>query len=235
MQTDPPTLDIQSAALLLGGGPLGHELLADVLKLSPVIFAADGGAHHLAQTSHRIDTIIGDLDSLTNLEVWRESGTKIAHVAEQDSTDFEKCVKRITHNPIVGLGFIGGRLDHELAVLNTLALYPQKAIVLVGPDDVVIHCPPQIELNLPHGTRLSLFPLGPVRGEFSHGLRWSIEGLNFAPMGQIGTSNEVSGGPVRLGVDGAGLLLMAPRAHWREVLRALLASDVHAKTETGQN
>jgi len=234
MQTDLPTLDIPSAALLLGGGPLGRELLADVLKLSPVIFAADGGAHHVAETGHRIDTIIGDLDSLTNLEVWRESGTKIAHVAEQDSTDFEKCVKRITHSPLICLGFLGGRLDHELAVLNILATYPHKAIVLVGEQDVVVHCPAEIALDLPLGSRLSLFPLGPVRGVKSEGLRWSVAGLNFAPMGQIGTSNEVTG-PVRIGVDQPGMLLMAPNEQWREVLRALLACAAHAKTQTAQS
>lgn len=220
MRTDQPISP--RPVLLLGGGPVNQELLTDVLKLTPYVVAADGGAHHMASHDHPIQSIIGDLDSLTNLEVWRESGTKIVHIEEQDSTDFEKCVQRITQRLVIGLGFLGGQLDHELAALSTLVSNPEKLILLLGENDVVIHCPPEIALNLPIGMRLSLFPLQPVKGISSTGLRWPIKGLEFSPSGQIGTSNEVTG-PVRISVEGAGMVLMVPLAAWVRVLEALIA------------
>jgi len=213
---------IPEPVLLIGGGPVNQKLLTDVLKLTPNVVAADGGAHHMASRDHPIERIIGDLDSLTNLEVWRESGTKIVQIVEQDSTDFEKCVQRITERLVIGLGFLGGQLDHELAVLNTLVSHPEKLILLLGENDAVIHCPPEIALDLPEGMRLSLFPFAPVKGVSSTGLRWPIEGLAFSPNGQIGTSNKVTG-PVRISVAGSGMVLMVPLEAWRSVLGALTA------------
>ena len=185
----------------------------------------------MAVSGRPVDRIIGDLDSLTNLEVWRESGTEIVQVDDQDTTDFEKCVNRITCDPIIGLGFLGGRLDHELAVLDTLIANPGRSIVLIGSEDAVIHCPREISLDLPIGSRLSLYPFRDVTGRKSEGLRWSIEGLSFSPGRKIGTSNEVTG-PVRLGVEGEGLVLMVPRADWQSLLRGLVEACSRARTET---
>jgi glutamate-ammonia-ligase adenylyltransferase len=63
-------------------------------------------------------------------------------------------------------------------------------------------------LALPRGTRLSLFPMGPVQGD-SEGLRWPLAGLDFAPDGMIGTSNEVSGA-VRLRMHAPKMLVILP-------------------------
>ena len=67
---------------------------------------------------------------------------------------------------------------------------------------------PGEQLDLPRGTRLSLFPMGPVQGD-SEGLRWPLAGLDFAPDGMIGTSNEVSG-PVRLRMQAPKMLVILP-------------------------
>lgn len=216
---------------MFGGGPVDLELAREVLALSPDIFAADGGARHALHLGHPVQAIIGDLDSLTNLEVWRESGTNIVHVTEQDSTDFEKCLAEIVQNPVIGLGFLGGRVDHELAALSALLANAKRPILLLGDEDAVIHCPARFAVDLPAGTRLSLFPLGKVTGEQSSGLRWPINGLRFEPGGQIGTSNEVTG-PVDLTLSGPGLLLMAPREAWKALYAALLRS-VPATEEKG--
>lgn len=231
MQTDQPIFP--KPVLLLGGGPVDRELLTEVLKLAPDVVAADGGANHMSAFDHPIQRIIGDLDSLTNLEVWRESGTKIDHVMEQDSTDFEKCVQLLTENHLICVGFLGGRLDHELAALKTLVNYPQRLILMLGREDAVVHCPRDISLDLPVGTRLSLFPMGPLKALHSEGLRWPLNGLEFSPMGQIGTSNEVTG-PVRISLDREGMVLMVPRAEWRALQRGLIAAHVRAETETDQ-
>ena len=54
----------------------------------------------------------------------------------------------------------------------------------------------------------------------SQGLRWPIDGLDFAPSGRIGTSNEVTG-PVVLVFDGPGMLVITPREALEQVSAAL--------------
>ena len=109
---------------------------------------------------------------------------------------------------VLGLGFWGGQLDHELAALSVLA-GQSRAIVLLGSDDVVAHIPKQIDLNLVPGTRVSLFSMAAVQGR-SFGLEWPIQGLTFLPGARTGTSNRALG-PVRLEFEAPGMLVILPR------------------------
>ena len=67
---------------------------------------------------------------------------------------------------------------------------------MLGDEDVMFVSPPEIDLPLDAGTRVSLYPMAPVQVR-STGLCWSTDGLSFAPDGQIGTSNQATG-PVTL-------------------------------------
>jgi len=111
---------------------------------------------------------------------------------------------------VIGVGFMAGRLDHQLAVLNGLVGNPDKRCVLIGAQDIVFLAPPVLELDLPVGSRISLFPMARMRGT-SQGLRWAIEDVDFAPDGRIGTSNEISG-PLRLSFEAATMLVILPVA-----------------------
>ena len=127
----------------------------------------------------------------------------------------------VRHPFVLALGCAGARIDHVLAVFNALLRHPGRACVILGPQDAVFLCPPQITLRMRVGDRLSLFPMGPVTGEGT-GLRWPIAGLPFAPDGQIGTSNEVSAPEVRLRFDAARMLVIVPRLRLDAVLTALV-------------
>ncbi|UYV37754.1 hypothetical protein N4R57_01140 [Rhodobacteraceae bacterium D3-12] len=99
-------------------------------------------------------------------------------------------------------------MDHQLAALHGLMRYPERLCVLLGKRDLVFLAPPEIRLDLPEGARFSLFPMARVKA-VSEGLRWAVDGLDLAPGETIGTSNMVTG-PVRLGVDRPGLLVILP-------------------------
>jgi thiamine pyrophosphokinase len=58
-------------------------------------------------------------------------------------------------------------------------------------------------------------------GTVSEGLRWSVEGLEMAPAGRLGTSNETTGGRVRLGFDPARMLVILPAEHLPQVAAVL--------------
>ena len=196
------------AVTLLGGGPVDPADLHRSVSLAPRIVAADGGARHAATHGLPLTEIVGDFDSLTNQEVWRKSGTRLTHVTEQDSTDFEKCLTKTVAPMYVGVGFLGRRLDHTLACLRTMAAFPDKHVILLGEREIIFHCPNRFEFAAQADERVSLFPMARVTGTVCEGLRWSTKGLKFAPDGQIGTSNMATGGRVLLEFDGPGMLVL---------------------------
>lgn len=205
---------------LVGGADLERSVFERAIVHTSCIIAADGGARHVLRFGAIPDAVIGDMDSLSG-EIKATLPKSTVHcVAEQDSTDFEKCLMRIDAPLIVGIGFLGGRLDHQLAAFHGLIRFADHKCLLLGADELVFLCPPQIELPLEAGTTVSLFPLAPTRMNAS-GLKWSFEALDLEPGKQIGTSNEALG-PVRIAVDTPALLCILPAHCFELTLRALL-------------
>lgn len=202
---------------LLGGGQSAESDLAEALTLAPTLVAADGGANVAIAAGLVPDAVIGDFDSLSGATRAAIPAARLHHIAEQDSTDFEKCLRAIDAPLILALGFTGARIDHELAVWNVLARRRAQNTVIVGAEDIVLLAPERLALDLAPGTRFSLFPMSPARAT-SRGLRWPVDAVAFAPDGRSGTSNEVTG-PVDLTVTSGALLVILPRACLREVLR----------------
>jgi len=205
-----PLVRAAGPVTLVGGGPVDPDQLAAALRIAPDAVAADGGGDVQLPFGLRFRAVIGDMDSLVGPERLRAAGIPLHPILEQDSTDLEKCLHSVEAPLIVGLGFLGGRIDHHLAAMNALVKFAERPAVLVGGEDLCFLCPPEFAIDLAAGTRVSLFPMGPVRAVFSEGLRWPPTGLEFSPVGRIGTSNAALGGPVRLGFDAPRMLVILP-------------------------
>ena len=216
---------VQSTAgvTLAGGGGFSLKLLDIARAMAPKVVAADGGANRLLDLGCLAEAVIGDLDSIKAATKLRLAG-RLFPIAEQKTGDFDKALRSIAAPFVLGIGFSGARLDHGLAVLNGLVRHPDKRCLLLGGRDVTFLAPREIDLDLPVGSRLSLFPMGPVQGT-SEGLRWPLQGLCFAPAGLIGTSNEVTG-PVRLRFDADLMLVILPRSAVAAALDAFGMSGV---------
>ncbi|MFQ5439507.1 MAG: thiamine diphosphokinase [Paracoccaceae bacterium] len=193
------------------------------LELAPHIIAADGGLGHVFRAGLEPELVIGDFDSASGRDLARVLPEKLRKCTDQDSTDFEKCLSRIAAPFAVALGMFGSRLDHGLAALNALVAHQTYPVLALSGKDVVFRCPPELRLNLPVATRLSLFPLAPVRGR-SAGLSWPIDGMDFSPVGRIGTSNRTCERTVRLWLDGPSMLAILPARHLPEAVRAVRAT-----------
>lgn len=215
-----PVLKTEKSVTLLGGGQVDRETLVDILKSAPILVAADGAADRALAEGLMPEAVIGDFDSVSQDARGVIPPERLHHIPEQDSTDFEKCLSRIDAPLIFGVGFTGARVDHELAVYTALMRHPKQRCIIVGEFDVIAHVPSSISLTLAPGTRVSLFPMGPVTGR-SEGLRWPIEGLHFAPAGRVGTSNEASEAQVHLAFDGPGMLLILPRSDLAALVQGL--------------
>lgn len=214
-----PLVRTAGGVTLIGGGAVGPGELALALNLAPVLVAADSGADAALAEGQVPQAVIGDLDSISDAARAALPPGRLHRVAEQDSTDFQKCLNRIEARFVIAVGFAGRRLDHTLAALTVMARVPGPPVLMIAAEDVVFVSPPRLALPLKPGCRVSLWPLGPVSGE-STGLRWPIAGIDFTPAGRVGTSNEALG-PVTLAFDGPMLVLL-PRDQIGAVLAALL-------------
>jgi thiamine pyrophosphokinase len=207
---------------LIGGAEVTDARIARSRALAPRLVAADGGAD--AALAHGVtpEAIIGDFDSLSVAARDTLPPDSLHRIPDQHNTDFDKCLENIAAPLVLGVGFLGERLDHLLAAQTVLARRAERRCLLIGGADLVFLCPPELSLDLPEGSRVSLYPLAEVRGR-SAGLFWPIDGLTFAPGGVIGTSNRVTGGAVRLSMEAPAMLVILPREHLGAAVRALAA------------
>ncbi len=219
--SDPPLHVTARPLTLLGGGPVREGVLAEALTLAPELVAADGGADHPLPAGAVLRAVIGDLDSVRDPAALRSRGVPVHGIADQNSTDLEKCLSAVRAPLILGLGFTGARTDHHLAAMNALVRHRGAPLVLLDAFDLCFHARGKVALDLETGCRVSLFPMAPVRVRAAQGLRWSPEGLAFQPDGRIGTSNEALGGPMSLEADGPGLLVILPQSALRQVVAFL--------------
>lgn len=204
---------------LAGGSRFSARLLAEARALAPRLVAADGGADRLLAHGAMPEAVMGDLDSISPAARDRLAD-RLHHIPEQVTTDFDKALRSIDAPFVVAVGFAGQRLDHGLAVLTSLLAHPGKRCLVMSATDVVFLCPPRLSLRLTPGTRFSLYPLGEVRCQ-SQGLVWPTEGLDFAPWGMIGTSNQVASPEVHLQVDAPRMLVILPRPAARAAVLGL--------------
>lgn len=210
-------LRIEGGVTLLGAAPDAHGL-QQALAAAPTLVCADGGANKLTEAP---TAIIGDLDSLEDAASWRARlGPRLIHVEEQDSTDLEKCLRHVEAAFFVCVGFLGGRLDHELAALHGLIADP-RPIVMIGAEDVVLSVGRGLTLDLQPGDRFSVFPMRRIAAGPSSGLRWPLDGLVFEAGERIGTSNMATG-RVTLGFDRPGAVVTLPRIRLDAALGGLL-------------
>lgn len=207
---------------LIGGAAVTRERIERALALAPTLAAADSGADAALSNGVAPTAVIGDFDSISETARQTLPAAALHRIAEQDSTDFDKCLRNIHAPLILGIGFSGDRLDHALAAYNTLVRYPARRCILLGAEELVFLAPPSITLDLAAGTRVSLFPMGAVEG-VSDGLEWPINGLNFAPDGRVGTSN-IATGTVHMAFTSPKMLVILPEHTLDTVVRSLLGT-----------
>ncbi|MEM7731263.1 MAG: thiamine diphosphokinase [Pseudomonadota bacterium] len=210
---------------LIGGGEVQADDLNIAMAAAPSLVAADGGADRALALGQTPEAVIGDFDSLTDKARAALPNAALHHDPDQNSTDFDKALGGISAPLVIGVGFLGARLDHQMAAMNTLVRFPKQRCILLGAHEVVFLCPPSFRLDMADDAPVSLFPMGAVEG-VSDGLKWPIAGLHFAPDGQVGTSNAAIG-PIEIAVTAPKMLLMLPKAVFTAVVGALGQTSSH--------
>jgi len=240
-QPPPPGGAPTALILLNGSAPytpLHLSLLRAVWPFSAARLAADGAASRLffalleasgagvapgAEDSpaaralllaHLPDAVCGDFDSLEPRAAAFYGAAGVAlhpAPADQDTTDFEKCLARLealqaargggggggARFNVVALGAGGGRLDHEAQNLNALLARgaPFAGMALLSPHSVASALPAgrsAVALAAPfEGPTCGLLPLAGPATLTTRGLQWDVERWPTAFGGRVSTSNRV--------------------------------------------
>ncbi|KEJ89998.1 thiamine diphosphokinase [Sulfitobacter donghicola] len=212
ISTDPVTL--------VGGGDVKSQDLAEALTIAPRLIAVDGGLVAAQAAGAAVEAVIGDLDSAPPEALAQLAKERQHRISEQQSTDFDKALRHVEAPLVIGIGFGGKRIDHQLAAFHTLLVRAERPCILVGEEEVIVMAPPSLSLDMEAGEVVSLYPIMRTTGR-STGLKWPIDGLVFGPMQTIGTSNMATG-KISIEIDEAGMLLFLPRKYLRPLVAQFL-------------
>lgn len=219
---------------LLGGGQATASDIAEVLTITPELVAVDGGLVAALAAGVMPAAVIGDMDSAPPDALQQIPEERQHRISEQQSTDFDKALRNVDAPVVIGAGFCGGRIDHQLAAFHTLLVRADRPCILLAETEIMVIAPPHLSLEMAAGDVVSLYPLVPVTGR-STGLEWPIEGLAFDPARFVGTSNSAVG-PITLTMDAAGMLLIVPRGYLKPLVAQFLQGcgqwPAHAEPHT---
>jgi len=206
---------------IVGGGAVDPALLMELARRGVALVGADGGGDAIGDAGLVPQAIIGDLDSLRDRASW-EARTRVIHIPEQVTTDFQKAIYSTSAPVTLALGMTGKRLDHTLAALSAVLQYaPTRKLLLVDEVDVVLAVTGSIRFDAGVRERVSIHPLLPIRFSHSSGLFYPMDGLTLEPGGLIGTSNEGIGGIVEVvPADETPWLLILGKERLWDLIRA---------------
>lgn len=168
-----------------------------------LVIAVDAGVRHLAPLGLEADLTVGDFDSLGHLPEYRNV---IVHPAEKDDTDTMIAVKEGLargYGRFVILGALGGRLDHTVASLQTLAYLESQGAegYLLGDGKVVTLLSEEtVSFDSFYRGVLSLFCVGDQANVSIEGLKYPLHDYPMTCDFPIGVSNEFTGKDSRITV-----------------------------------
>ena len=177
MSSMPPVQHrLPDTVLCLDGTLPPAEFFADLASV-PII-AADGAAIRLAERSIRPSIVIGDMDTLDSSGLRHLfDDTPQLHMAEQDSTDFEKCLNYCIESgfrSVLVCGVHGGEMEHSLNNWS-IAMRYASSLHLCLYDAGRYGLPVRSSISLPtrQGEIISLIPQ-PRALLTTEGLHWPL-------------------------------------------------------------
>ena len=109
-------------AFIYTGGAIRKDNITEHPKADDICIAADSGYHNAKALGERIDILIGDFDSVTDIPYGEVSDVRQVP-SEKDLTDTQIALEIALDSgadEVIIVGGLGGRLDHTLANLGIL-------------------------------------------------------------------------------------------------------------------
>lgn len=206
------------AIIIAAGQDRNEEDERRWIQEGDLIIGADGGAARALSWGVVPDLVIGDMDSLPDLDRSRLAARGcrfVEHPRAKDETDLELALTHAAEQgaqEIIILGALGGRLDHTLANVLLLALpvlASGSACIVDGKQEArLLRDGGLAHLEGRPGDLVSLLPLGgDVHGVTTAGLAWTLQNDTLRFGLSRGVSNEMTDAVARVEV-GEGFLLV---------------------------
>ena len=175
-----------------------------------LVIAVDGGYAQLG--SIHPDLVVGDFDSLGYVP---ENETVVRHPVEKDDTDTMLAARiglERGYRAFVLLGGIGGRLDHTLANIQTLAFLRENGAraALLGEGETITFLQNE-SLRFRAGLSgiVSVFSFGrEAVGVYERGLAYALDDATLTDTNPLGVSNAFTGAPAEVSVREGRLVVL---------------------------
>jgi thiamine pyrophosphokinase len=209
--------------LFLNGHIPDLEQVRSLILPGDMLLAADGGTQHILALGLMPSMVIGDLDSLSvvDLQKLENAGVAIRRFPQnKDETDFELALQHVLESGvdrILVVAALGNRLDQTLGNLALLAA-PRFSKFDIRFDDgleEVMFTRGYGQVRGKIGDIVSLIPWGGEANIITtNGLRWPLQNEVLFPYSSRGISNELLNETASV-LLGSGLLLIVHRRHLR--------------------
>jgi thiamine pyrophosphokinase len=206
-----------STVIIFAGGNAVARTAVEELPLADRVIAADSGYLIAASMGYRVDTVVGDMDSIGSMAQIHESTEVVRHPADKDATDLELAFElAVREQPrrIVLVGAEGGRFDHEVAAVSVIcsdrwSVIPEIDWVRSDATSYVIRHTRRIQGD--PGDLFSLIPIGgDATGVATTGLKWELNGETLHSGSTRGISNVLLRTEVVVRISGGVLLGVIP-------------------------
>lgn len=193
---------------IAGAGECSRLLLSPSEK--DMVIAVDGGYEYLKE--QRIDMVVGDFDSLSYIP---EHPNVRLLPAQKDDTDMLAAIKeglKAGYRTFHIFGGCGGRLDHTIANIQTLAFLTEHgARGFLFHENMVLTMIKNETFLLPSYQKgyVSIFAYGDrAEGVTLKGLKYPLEKAELTSHFPVGVSNEFTGQPAGITVEKGSLLVI---------------------------
>ena len=148
------------------------------------IIAVDSGVEHIFKLSLDPNTLIGDLDSISenSLDKVKKNGVDIiAFNSNKDQTDFELALnylEGVENSIIYIIGGESGEIDHLLSIFLLIPLksFFENIIWVYGDKKIIFR--QKLKLNVKKMSKFSIIPLSDLSNLSIDGAEWNLENKN---------------------------------------------------------
>ncbi len=200
--------------IIIGAGELEAEFLSSFSwRTGDFIICADGGLRHAQRTGIRPDLLIGDQDSFA--EGFPQGMPALICQPEKDDSDMMLAVKEGIsrgYKEFILLGATGGRFDHTLANLQTIAYgLEQDVFITIADQYNLISMLREDTVFLPKmdGCYLSVFSYTPnCEGVTLTGVKYPLKDAKLTNWFPLGLSNEILAQNAQITVEKGTLVIV---------------------------
>ena len=207
----------QTYLIIANGHWPEEEIWRPLMKKADHVVAWDGAAYQCLENQVKMQTVIGDMDSLSTeiqTQIQSDSNVQFLRQEGQDENDLAKALKWANScgaSSIEVIGIEGGDLAHQFAAVLALCevsvnarLHTSQSTIQLLQKEGYKNC--SIEKN----TLFSLFSIGGVQGINITGAKWNLRDEVLQP-GTQGLHNQTLDECLEINFTSGQLLLFLDR------------------------